>query len=334
MRLGTNTSPLLAGGQPISEQVAIEAADWFTLLMEGKAGDDELARWKQWRQAAPDHERAWLHMEAVSRRLQGLDGASRRALADPTLHSRSRRKSMQALFWFGMSGGMALFGSRTTLWQQTVADYRTSTGERREIALADGTHLLLNTGSAVNIRFTSQQREVELITGEIMVTTGHAQADGQAETRPFFVRSAEGRMQALGTRFVVHQQEDVTHIAVLDSRVRIATRDGAQSLILNAGEQTVFTRKAIEMPEQASEQAEAWSRGQLIADDMCLADFLAELSRYRPGFVRCDPAVADLRFSAVFPLNDTDRILTMLTTSLPVRVHWRSRYWVNVEPWS
>ncbi|WP_102299652.1 FecR domain-containing protein [Janthinobacterium sp. AD80] len=33
------------------------------------------------------------------------------------------------------------------------ADYRTATGERRDVALADGSVLSLNTGSAVNVRF-------------------------------------------------------------------------------------------------------------------------------------------------------------------------------------
>jgi transmembrane sensor len=71
--------------------------------------------------------------------------------------------------------------------------------------------------------------------------------------------------------------------------------------------------------------------GALVADEMRLADFLAELGRYRRGVLRCDPALADLRFSGVFPLNDTAAILAMLPQSLPVRVRTFSPYWVHLE---
>ncbi|MBR8657942.1 iron dicitrate transport regulator FecR, partial [Achromobacter sp. Marseille-Q0513] len=81
-----------------------------------------------------------------------------------------------------------------------------------------------------------------------------------------------------------------------------------------------------------SEDAASWSRGVLVADAWRLDDFLAELGRYRPGLLRCDPAVADLRVSGVFPLRDTDRALHNLERGLPVTVVYRTRYWVTLRP--
>jgi len=80
------------------------------------------------------------------------------------------------------------------------------------------------------------------------------------------------------------------------------------------------------------ENADAWARGQLVADEQRLGDFLAELGRYRPGLLRVDPRIAGLRLSGVFPLADTDRILDTLPSVLPVRLQWRTRYWVTVVP--
>ena len=65
---------------------------------------------------------------------------------------------------------------------------------------------------------------------------------------------------------------------------------------------------------------------------MRLADFVQELSRYRPGWLRCDPAVADLRVSGVFQIDDTDRALAAVAHALPVRVERRTRYWVTLIP--
>lgn len=65
---------------------------------------------------------------------------------------------------------------------------------------------------------------------------------------------------------------------------------------------------------------------------MRLADFLTELARHRPGRIDCDPAVAEQRVSGSYPLVDTDRILEILQSTLPVRVLYFTRYWVRVIP--
>ena len=62
------------------------------------------------------------------------------------------------------------------------------------------------------------------------------------------------------------------------------------------------------------------------------AVFTAELARYRPGLLRCDPAVAALPVSGAFQLADTDAALTALAASLPVRIELRTRWWVSIGP--
>ena len=69
-----------------------------------------------------------------------------------------------------------------------------------------------------------------------------------------------------------------------------------------------------------------------MAQDQKLGDFLRELSRYRPGILRWEPELETLRVTGSFGLDDTDRILSLLATSLPVEVHMRTRYWVTLAP--
>jgi transmembrane sensor len=75
----------------------------------------------------------------------------------------------------------------------------------------------------------------------------------------------------------------------------------------------------------------AWADGLIVSRDMRLADFLAEVARYRHGHLGCDPRVADLHLSGVFRLDDTDKLLDLLPRTLPVRVMRRSDWWVTVE---
>ncbi|MNR84273.1 fec operon regulator FecR [compost metagenome] len=320
----------LAMGRVISDDTANVAADWLTLLMSGDATDEDEQRWQLWRQAQPEHELAWQHIEAVTGRFKGLPAQlayhSLSPVANPMLAAPKRRKAMRTLLWFGAVGVSGALATRTQSWQQTVADYRTATGEQRSLTLDDGTRITLNTASSINVRFDSQHRLVHLVAGEMMIVTGHRAGD----ERPFMIKTAEGMVRALGTEFTVRQRDGSTTVTVLESRVEI-TPAHASSYLLNAGEGITFTRDGLGELLNIDQQATAWTRQQIIADNVRLADFVAELSRYRVGVLRCDPAVANLRFSGVFPLGDTDRILAMLPNTLPIQLRLRTRYWVTLE---
>jgi transmembrane sensor len=75
------------------------------------------------------------------------------------------------------------------------ADYSTSPGQQRQITLADGSQITLNTDSAISVDFDPQQRRIRLIAGEAYFTI--APDNG----RPFVVTTDEGEVQALGTAF-------------------------------------------------------------------------------------------------------------------------------------
>lgn len=327
------SSPPLAGGLPLSEAIADQAAEWLTLLMSGEATDNDRARLARWRAEHADHERAWQHIERVAQGLKAMAPHPAYKALSPYASTKdpqgsTRRKAMRALLWVGVAGGSGLLASRTPAWQQMTADHRTSTGEQRTLTLADDTTLMLNTASAIDVRFDGRQRLVRLVAGEVLIRTGHASADA----RPFIVETKQGRIRALGTRFTVRQRRDDTQVVVLDDAVAITPRDAeVLQRVLQAGEQATFTHASIDPPQAVGEEAAAWARGQLVADEMRLGDFLAELGRYRPGLLRCAPEVAGLRFSGVFPLQDTDRILSTLPSVLPVRVTMRTRYWATVD---
>ncbi|OEZ69158.1 fec operon regulator FecR [Janthinobacterium sp. HH103] len=323
-----------AQGQPIDLAVAMQATEWLTTLMSGETTPAEKTAWQQWRQAHPDHERAWRHIESVSGGLRELDGpASRQALLQsPLSRSVSRRGSLRLLAWVSAIGITGWFGARSEyapgMARAALADLSTGVGERRELTLADGSRLHLNSGSAVNIRYTDTQRLLQLVRGEAFIAT--ARETGRPY-RPFLVETAQGRAQALGTRYSVRQDEGHTQVAVEEGAVRLMPRHGHASLVIQAGQGGGMTARSIVPAHAVSPDIWAWRQGLLLADAMPLRDFLHELSRYRHGLLGCDDAVAGLRISGVFPLADLDAVLLSLPDSLPVDVRLRTRYWVQVE---
>jgi len=335
MRPAAAHNMVYAEGQPIDLAIAMQAAEWLTTLMSGQATPAEKMAWTDWRQSHPDHERAWRHIEKVSGGFQGLDGqASRQALARRSRSMSaggfpvSRRGSLKALSWLAAIGLTGWQGARSQPAQTLLADASTTTGQRRDITLPDGTQLTLNSGSAVNLRYSSTQRLLQLVQGEVFIST--AQEAGQPY-RPFLVETAHGQALALGTRYSVRQDKDDTSVAVEQGAVRLTPRHGGGSVVIHAGQASSMTAERIAPAQTVSPDVWGWRRGLLLADDMSLRDFLHELSRYRHGFLGCDDGVADLRISGVFPLHDLETVLLSLPDTLPVNVRLRTRYWVQIE---
>ncbi|HDV6372078.1 TPA: FecR domain-containing protein, partial [Burkholderia cepacia] len=222
---------------------------------------------------------------------------------------------------------MAEPARRAAIWP---ADLRTAVGERRTVTLADRTVVVLDTDTALDVRFDAAARGLRLLRGTIMVTSGH---DDRVPARPLVVATAQGELRPLGTRFAVRQRDGATRVEVFAGAVRVQPDDAAAGArVIAAGEGADFTRDAIGVSAPLDAYASAWTGGMLVASRMRLADLVAELDRYRRGSLRCDAAVADLRVSGTYPLDDPARVLDTLKATLPIDVHYLTRYWATVVP--
>lgn len=326
-----------------------EALQWQVAFWSGEMTLDEQQAFARWLAACPEHAHAWQAVEGVNRLLKGGQGWPQSA--DATLigqvlqgvqgQRRDRRRVLRSVLLLAGAGGLAAAGQQWVPWQILTADYRTARGERKTVLLADGGELLLNSASAVDVVFDAAMRKIVLREGEIFIITapdrpisGGAQAMAVG-TRPFVVETPYGLIEALGTRFEVRLMAGSAQVAVYEGAVAIRPQSASASrreVRLEQGWRTSFSTDGVRMETRVEHPAPPWSKGQLVAEGMPLRDFLAELGRYRSGVLRCDPAVASLIVSGVYPLDDIDRVLAMLTQALPVDVRYRSPWWVTVSP--
>ncbi len=323
---------------PLQARVLDEAAEWLMRLHDSGATDADRAACERWRQADPQHALAWERAERLLGKLGGLPAAlAMPALDRPRSHRAQRRAAvarLAALLAVAPAGWLAWQAWYAADQRGWGADLRTATGERRTEHLADGSRLLLDTASAVDIRFDGALRLLTLRQGAISIETA---ADTATPHRPFVVDTAHGRLRALGTRFTVRQEGGradggPVRLAVTEGAVEVTLRGAAHpALVVQAGQQTVLRAGEVTAPQPLQPEVTAWTHGMLMADAMPLAAFCAELSRYRPGLLQCAPEVRALRVSGSFPLGDTDRTLTMLASTYPVDVQTRMRgYWITV----
>lgn len=300
--------------------ILAEAVDWYVRLNDSQADAATEQAWLVWLHVDPRHAEAWQRVQQLQQRL---------AVTSPQLAAAALQGARQgrrnALKVLGLLLGAGMVGWQGYRASPLSADYATRVGERRRVTLADGSRLELNTDTRVDIRFDAVQRLIELQQGEILVQTTQ-------DSRPLRVRSAEGSIRALGTRFVVRQLEDTTRVTVEEHAVQIQPRLAATAIAqVEAGQSVEFRADQLGTVQSSPANASAWTQGMLVAVDWRLDQLLAELSRYRHGYLGCAPEVAGMRLSGAFNVTDDEAILASLQDALPVRVQRLTRYWVRLE---
>lgn len=308
---------------PIAPAVVEQASHWLMLQWGGELDGEQRQQFADWQAADPEHQRAWQRLERLQGTIAGVPAHTANAVLRELPDAR-RRQTLKLLGLLLVAGGSGYLAQSQLPWREAMADLRSGTGERLQRTLTDGSRLSLNSGSAVDILFSASERRIRLLAGELLLNSGH-----DAAQRPLIVETAAGEIQALGTRFSVYQQAGGSRVQLFEGELELRPRH-ASAVRLAAGQSRWFSATRVGEVVPANANVVAWHDGRLIAERMPLGQFISELSRHRPGVLRCDPAVTNLPLTGVFPLADTNRVLTALQQSLPVRVQSMTRYWITV----
>jgi ferric-dicitrate binding protein FerR (iron transport regulator) len=210
---------------------------------------------------------------------------------------------------------------------ERLVDVTTGAGERRELRLGDGTRILL--GVASRLRYPSAMdrgaRDVQL-SGEAYFEVAH-QPD-----RPFTVHAGNSLTRVLGTAFTVRAYEDapVVQVVVASGRVslraRTATPDAGAEL--GAGQRGMLTRDGRTAVERAVdvEQSLAWTKGELVLDNVTLGEAARELERWYELEIHIgDTTLASRRVSAVFRNEAPDQVIEAVALAAGARIERSGR---------
>lgn len=301
-------------GQDDSQRIREEAALWVVRMAEAsnnpRAADD-LATWLQ---ADPRHETAF---QQVQRLWQAVTPDTVPADLPVRRHLRRAAAPLALLLGIGL-----LVSQQPAPVARWLADERAGTGEIRQVALADGSNIILNSGSAVNIRIDANERRVTLLAGDLQADVAHDPAG-----RPFIVSSRDGEARALGTRYLVSQRAQDTQVDVLESRVQVGTHARPTATALLAAGQSVTMRDGAMGEVHASGVGTgSWISARLIFDNAPLSEVIAELSRHHRGLMTVRGSAAGLRFTGALPTNDSAAALALIAAALPVRIK-------DMTPW-
>lgn len=301
---------------PEAREVVRAAARWLA-MMESGDGEFDSAGLQRWRDSSAQHEAAWQKALRLRERFAGLPPALGMATLDrPSLARRDVLK--RALGVAALVPAAWMLGRELPLeaWR---ADLHTATGEQRRWSLVDGSVLQLNTDSAVNLDLKA--RRLVLVQGEMALTV--------PGSTPLTVQAPYGALTVNRGEVCVRLSKGNCRVSVLSGSVHVQPLHGP-SLKLEAGEQASVQADGVGPVTPFDVAQLGWRDGVLVAQNQPLGDFLRELSRYRPGVLRWDEALESLRVTGSFRLENTDRVLMLLSASLPLEVQMRTRYWVTL----
>jgi transmembrane sensor len=196
---------------------------------------------------------------------------------------------------------------------------RTELGGFSRTVLPDGSTVLLNTNTEIQVHFNRRMREVILTRGEALFTVAHA------EGRPFEVAAGGTSVRAIGTSFVVRRVEPTkVEILVSRGRVSVAPDSAISPLMLTAGDDTTVDARgqiATVRPDASDiDRRLAWTRGQIWLNETTLTDAITEFNRYNSRrFVIADPSLATLRVGGSFATTDPKAFVAALERVFGIR---------------
>jgi transmembrane sensor len=324
-----------------------QAREWMVRLRSGNATQEDAAAFQRWCAERPEHARVaamigmtWGAIDSAAARVAAQDAASGqawtgRSKAHPLHRFRPGRRAFAGFAvaagasWLALRPPLGLWPGLGELAANLAADYRTGTGEQRQVAVADRVVVSMNTQTRIDVLSTgSKETGINLLAGEAEVATGGMQggiqggmsSSASGAANPFVVVAGRGRLQARNARFDVRRDGDAVCVTCVSGSVTLD--HPRQKTTLSAAQQLVYDDHGVRPMAQVDPAAvTAWRRGLLVFDGVPLSQVVDEINRYRPGKLVLRNATLGRRLvQAKLSIAELDRAIGMIHQIYGVKV--------------
>jgi transmembrane sensor len=324
-----------------------EAAAWIWRMDSATSPASDRQAYEAWLRQDPRHRRAAAELSTVWGALDGLAEAKRdEKIATFTNRAKPPRLQYPKRWWF--AAAMVAAVAIGAIWLQQGRELQTlatAVGQQRNVTLADGSIVALNTNTIVETDLRRHTREIYLRKGEAHFQVAHDR------TRPFLVHAGDSVVRAVGTAFEVRVLTDQrVDVVVNEGRVEVQTtsttpvsQDSSVHVhpattvrALNAGERLSTAGHdyaVVPITAQQLSSELAWREGAIIFDAEPLSEAIAEIERYTDArIVVSDPEIAALRVGGRFRTGDVQEFFDALQTALPVSIRHSNAGVVFIDP--
>lgn len=269
--------------QRSNRRIDSEATDWVVRSHTRALSAEEQAELDLWLEANPRHRGAYLRASAAWMDLDRLAAmAGPRELPPPgDEHSATPRRFSSRRLAFAASIAVVVLSALPAWWAHRHYNvYVSDAGQVRQVALSDGSKMVLNTETRATVQFDDAHREIELARGEGFFQVARDPA------RPFIVRTGAILVRAIGTVFSVRSSNHRVDVTVSQGLVELVDTSNPDHIIrrrLGANEHaTVEETHRLEV--QRLEESEVsrrlgWREGLLDFEGQSLLEAVNEMNR-------------------------------------------------------
>lgn len=317
----------------VSQDLQDEALDWLRRLTSGGMTRADVEALDRWRAQSREHRRAfaranllWDVLESVAREAGAANPNLARSLS---VRPVGRRAVLTGTAVAAAAAGIAYVAVRPPLhlWpgiSELKADYRTATGERRQVLLASGITLEMNTRTSLAAQplpdVSPQATEdgegayaLELISGQIAVAV-QGNVSG-----PVKIAAAEGQALAKRAHFDVRRDDSSVCVTCSEGTVHVTSRSFTAAL--GPGEQVRYDARGLgPVVAVDSNVVTSWQRGLLIFRDVPLTHVVEEVNRYRSGkIILLNTALGQRKVVAGFRIDQIDDVVAYVSQTFGLR---------------
>lgn len=301
------------------------AARWVARMDAGhwtSADEEELQRW-----LAEDGARSGLLL-----RTQACWLATGDVLYPPVVVEEPKRGVLGRRHALGgaVAAVFAAVVGRSLLFGRGMA-YATGLGEIRRVPLSDGSVMMINSSTALNVRMEAKARQVNLAEGEAWFEVA------KDARRPFVVFAGRVRAKAVGTAFSVRVRNEGVEVLVTEGIVEAwADDDQGARVQVTAGQRVLVKGDSSVRYEPAAtspvERILAWREGMIDLTGITLGDAADEFNRYNARkIIVTNPDLAAERLDGVFRIDDPEGFALAVRSSLDATVRTNDPSVIRIE---
>ena len=299
------------------------AAAWVVRLDREELSAAEQQQLDAWIGAHPAHMGAFVRAQSVWAKIDRVAALDAGRAATPTEAPRWAKR------WLAASLAASLVIASVVAFNHFSGRETTRLGEIRRFLLQDGSGIVLNASSVVQVKYEPNERRVVLREGEASFNVAHN------VERPFIVQARDVAVRAVGTSFSVRLLPHTVSIIVTEGAVEItrpSTRPGETTVkevkIVARNRQLVAPAAQPMMVASLSNQEVsrrmAWQEGLLVFDGQQLAQAVTEVNRYSPiPIVVDDASLGQKTFVGVFRVGDAQAFVDAAAAAFGAHVNAR-----------
>lgn len=295
-------------------------------LSSDAAAEGDWLAFEDWLGQSPAHAEAYEAVEAFWSELSGLPGLPAPVEAAGNVVPLRRPARAPVAGWItGLAASLvvvAAAGYNLTDIGAPSQTYQTGHGERRDVALADGSHVILNGDSTLTVRLGRRTRRVQM--AEAQAVFDVARDPG----RPFLITAGARQVRVVGTRFDVLNRGGAVKVTVQRGIVEVRPSDAPSApplARLTVGQTFTHAPGAVRdaVGQADPETALAWADGRLVFRHERLADVVRALNRYATTPIVAADDVRDLPVTATLVIDRDEVMAQRLCEFLPLTLERR-----------